>query len=230
MDYIEFLKLFHPAGPWVLTAITRDNKGIETQTFGPRTEADARAWIDARNGKLNLYFSVNRPIRALDKKAERKDIHEIAALHVDVDARAGEDLGEELKRIRLLLTERLPSGVLSPTFVVFSGGGYQAFWMLREPVVIEGDLAKAEELASYNRALELALGGDNCSNVDRVMRLPGTTNIPTSDQEARQDRQDRGRSELLRHDAFRVTAWRLLRQDLRACNPEHRAYARPCRR
>ena len=55
---------------------------------------------------------------------------------------------------------------------MFSGGGYQAFWTLREPA---GDLARVERI---NAELARRLGGDRCHNVDRVMRLPGTINVP----------------------------------------------------
>ena len=62
--------------------------------------------------------------------------------------------------------------------VVFSGGGYQAFWKLETPISINGDLGRAEDAKRYNQQLELLFGGDNCHNVDRIMRLPGTVNVP----------------------------------------------------
>ena len=56
--------------------------------------------------------------------------------------------------------------------------GYQAFWKLKTPIPVNGDLAIADDAARYNQQLELLLGGDNCHNVDRIMRLPGTVNVP----------------------------------------------------
>ncbi|RKZ20213.1 hypothetical protein DRQ50_00205 [bacterium] len=177
MTSIEFLKLFHPEGYWVLTAIKVDRKGIETKTFTPKEEAAAKKWIDSRAGKANLYFSVNQPAHALTKKATRDDIVTVGWLHVDVDARAGEPLEAELERIQALLLKRCP--VAPPTAVVFSGGGYQAFWKLAEPVTTRTAPAKAD-ITRYNRQLEIVLEGDSCHNIDRIMRLPGTMNLPNA--------------------------------------------------
>lgn len=176
MNSIAFLEAFHPRGPWVLTAIRVDRKGIKTETFGPKSKDKAEAWVKKHESKQNLYFSVNLPAQALTKKAEREEIDIVPWLHVDIDARAGEDLAEELERIKALLTVECP--VLPPTFIVFSGGGYQAFWQLKEPLQIKGELQAAEDASRYNKQLEIVLGGDNCSNIDRIMRLPGTMNIP----------------------------------------------------
>lgn len=175
---IEFLKRWAPDGPWVLTAIQTDRKAIATHTFWPAAEAELTKWLELYNGKRNIYFSVNPPLRDLTKKAEREDIKAVTWLHVDVDPRAGEDLEEERERARKLLTTDLPEGVPRPTCVVFSGGGYQGFWRLSEGIPVDGDLTKAEDAKRYNQQLEILFGADNCHNIDRIMRLPGTVNIP----------------------------------------------------
>jgi len=41
-----------------------------------------------------------------------------------------------------------------------------------------------EEAEAYNRQLELVLEGDHCHNIDRIMRLPGTWNIPNAKKRA----------------------------------------------
>ncbi len=192
----DFLKAFHADGPWVLSAIVVDRKGIDTKTFGPETEEAAQQWIDRYNKERNLYFSVNIPFGNLDKKATRKDIELVPWLHVDIDARAGEELEAELERILKLLTEDCP--VLSPTFIIYSGGGYQAFWKLTEPIIIKGELAAAEEAARYNKELEIILGGDGCHNIDRIMRLPGTMNIP--DKKKRERGRKRTEAEVYSYD------------------------------
>lgn len=178
---VEFLQRVHPDRLWALTAIRPDRKGIETKTFDPASEVDAaREWIARYNGKRNLYFHVNAPHEKLGKKAEKTDVTTAQWLHVDLDCRAGEDRDAELERLRQLVVEEnsWPDHLPRPQCVLFSGGGYQCFWRLDEPFVINKDVAAAEELERYNKALELALGGDNCHNVDRIMRLPGTLNIP----------------------------------------------------
>jgi hypothetical protein len=175
---IDFLQKWAPEGPWVLTSIQTDRQGIGTGTFYPASLPALGKWLDAYNGKRNIYFHVNPPMRDLTKKAEREDIKSVDWLHVDIDPRAGEDLEEERKRALALLTTNLPEGVPAPTCVVFSGGGYQGFWRLEESIPIDGDLPKAEDAKRYNMQLELLFGADNCHNIDRIMRLPGTVNLP----------------------------------------------------
>lgn len=181
---IQFLRRFHPAGLWVLSAIHPETEKIQTRTFSMDEEARAAEWVAKKNEQHNLYFSVNLPNRKLSKKASRQDIHTVPWLHADIDARAGEPLKDELKRILLLLTDRCPT--LPPTVILFSGGGYQAFWKLRVPFKTDGHIELAEEIARYNRQLVNDLGGDiNCPNADRIMRLPGTMNFPNAKKLAR---------------------------------------------
>lgn len=183
---IDFLKRFHPGRLWVLTAIQPDHKKIETATFDETAEADLLKWLTVHK-KKNIYFSVAEPMRPLDKKAERADIKAVHWLHVDLDPRAGEDLGEERERILATLKKAVPV----PTVIVFSGGGYQGFWRLKEPIPIDGNLEKAEDAKLYNQQLELTLGGDQCHNVDRIMRLPGSVNRPNK------RKREKGRTEEL---------------------------------
>lgn len=162
--------------PWILTAIRPDKKGIETRTFSD-TKSVLR-WLIEHNGQDNIYFSVNPAVSEMNRKPSKEDVKELAWLHVDLDPRAGEDLEAEKVRILERLTKNPPKGVLPPTVIIFSGGGYQAFWKLKEPVHIGGNIIKADDAARYNQALEIAFGADHCHNVDRIMRLPGTLNIP----------------------------------------------------
>ena len=147
---IKFLQMFEPEGPWVPTAIPPHRKGIQTRTFGPGSINELREWLAERNGFANLYFHVNRPLKHLDKKAERQDIKEVRWLHVDVDPRAGEPLEEEQQRILSLLTNNLPASMPRPTLLIYSGGGFQAFWKLREPIPIDGNLSQARSAARFN--------------------------------------------------------------------------------
>lgn len=173
---IEFLNRWCPEGPWVLTAIIPD--GItDTKTFTPNAWGKAADWIEDYQGKRNLYFHVN-PVRcSLDVKASKEDIDRMAWLHVDIDPRVGEDFDAERARALKMLQNWKPR----PTVIVDSGGGYQGFWKLQpsEKLEIGGNVAKAQELEAYNRQLEKEFGADHCHNVDRIMRLPGTVNVPT---------------------------------------------------
>lgn len=174
----EFLLRWAPEGPWVLTAIQTDRKGIATGTFRPGSMEALEKWLSVYNDKRNIYFHVNSPVRDLTKKADREDIKSVDWLHVDIDPRAGEDLEQERERALALLQDKLPKGVPAPTCIIFSGGGYQGFWRLEKPIPINGDLLLAEDAKRYNQQLEILFGADNCHNIDRIMRLPGTVNLP----------------------------------------------------
>ena len=165
---IEFLERFRPSGPWVLTSIVPDGK-ISTQTF-TNTEL-MFDWIDAVNGSENIYFHVNSTgDKHLLKKAMKDDIVAAEWLHVDVDPNP--DADDESERVRILTALRAYQP--APTVILDSGGGYQAFWKLTEPYLAED----WTEFEGYNRALENALIVDRCHNIDRIMRLPGTVNLP----------------------------------------------------
>jgi Family of unknown function (DUF5906) len=171
---IRFLKWFHPNGPWVLTAIQPDRKAISTLTFRPGSEDAMQKFLAQHCGSRNIYFSVNLVTRDLSKKAERTDIASVDWLHVDIDPRAGEDPAKEKERALSKLQSYSPP----PTAIIDSGGGVQAFWRLEEPIRIGGDLGLAEDAKRWNIQIERDFQADNCHNIDRIMRLPGTINIP----------------------------------------------------
>ena len=170
---LEFLQLLYPDGPWVLTAIGRAT--INTDTFGPGREKELDEWLAQYNGAWNVYYSANRVKEATKSKASKENIRDACYLYVDVDPEPGEDIKLEQRKILARFQAALPR----PTFLVFSGGGYQALWRLKKPVRIDGDIQLANEVELYNIALERKYGGDHCHNIDRILRLPGTVNVPT---------------------------------------------------
>ncbi len=176
MTPIEFLQRFHPQSPWIVTAISPEGK-LSSFGFDP-TKHDSTSslenWISARLEYDNLYFTVNQPNRVIHSKAKKEDITAVRYLHVDVDPAANEDREVARNKILTALKEFTPT----PTCIIDSGNGYQGFWRLDKPVVLKDDSA-LEEMEAYNRALQSQLGGDHCFNIDRIMRLPGTRNLPS---------------------------------------------------
>lgn len=190
---VDFLHRFRLGGPWVVTSI--QTSGV-ISTVSVTSEQELRRWLINNQGS-NCYFSVNPTIRPVTSKPKREDVLSLDFLHVDIDPndwaklspleqkrftqvseydRRAAYLAAEVERIRLSLEKFDPA----PTVVLFSGGGYQAFWRLKEPVTLDGNLEACESAALYNLALNQKLGGDKCQNVDRVMRLPGTINWPNA--------------------------------------------------
>lgn len=180
-DSLAFLQWHSPQGPWCLCAIPVDKKGLRGATFRPGQEQQLLAWLN-ENSALNLYFTNNPVMGDVGTKPRREHIASLSWLHVDLDPRAGEDLNEERARILALLTAH--KDLPAPSCIIFSGGGYQALWRLKEPVPINGEEAAYEQAKLYNLQ-ELLLGGDSCHNVDRVLRLPGTVNRPDAGKTAK---------------------------------------------
>lgn len=180
-EAVAFLQAMHPEGPWHLVAMKPDGAPV-AQTFDPNDLDAMSAWIDDRQGLENLYFHVNVLTPGCrDKKARKDDVKEAAFLHVDVD-----DL-DALSRIERFAPR--------PTVVLFSGGGYQVFWQLSE---ICSDLERVERC---NMRIAADLGGDKCHNIDRIMRLPGTINVPNT------KKRDAGRTSALAYVVTGLTDW-----------------------
>lgn len=148
---------------------------IFSKCLWPQQPLDELAWLQeqSKNGR-NCYFHVSQPGWALDKRAEKKDIRTVRALHVDVDPHPGE--APEACKERALAMFRSFSPPAS--VVLDSGGGLQGFWLLENPVTLDGTPEKWEAVERYNTAIQVAFGADSCFNVDRIMRLPGTVNQP----------------------------------------------------
>jgi len=185
---IDFLRRWSPDDDWCLVAIVPDGK-TETRTFKPSEADEAADWIVAHQGKRNLYFTPNKVRRPMGVKPSKPDIAAFRALWADLDPRVGDDLTEERQRIEALLTTGLPAGIPEPSAVCFSGGGYQAFWLLTEPLAIATPTADNPEPwatgEAYNRGLERVFGSDAVHNCDRIMRLPGTINVPNKKKAAK---------------------------------------------
>lgn len=182
MNSIEFLQQLYPDYPWALTAIHPDTREVHTTSFDPRKdEQDAcAAWLD-KYSQWNLYYSVNPSrYKRVDKKLKKEDIRAVRVLHLDLDPLPDRDWKEERDRLADSLTVDRPEHVPAPTYIISSGGGYQALWVLSEDLDLgeEPDTALIHNAERYNRRLEQIFKADACHNVDRLMRLPGTTNWP----------------------------------------------------
>ena len=172
----EFLQRWKQGGSWVLCAIDPIVKGkIETRTFRENSLAEMVKWLDSHQGISNLYFTVNTIAHDMNIKPKKTDIAAGTHLFVDCDPRVGEDPAEA--KVRILKT--LQNFSLTPTLIIDSGNGYQAYWKLTKSVMLDGTEAAAEDYEAYNRQLEFLFDGDHCHNADRLMRLPGTINMPT---------------------------------------------------
>lgn len=158
----------------MLTSIVPDGGRTTTVTFQAGQSREVIDWLEERQGRQNIYFTVNPVMRPMSSKPKKIDIRGMQAIHVDVDPRVGEDLEAERERALRLLREFKPA----PTVIIDSGGGFQGFWLLDQEQRTDGSEERAAELEAYNLQVEVLLQADACHNIDRIMRLPGTVNVP----------------------------------------------------
>ncbi len=164
----QFLSMIHVGRTVHLIAI-KEGKALVANSFGIDERESMSYWIAKQNlDEYNIYWHVNIPKASFrSRKAKKDDIAQAAMLHVDLD-----ELSEEA-------LERLKNYSPRPSIIICSGGGYQAFWLFDVPTT---DLDAVENI---NRAIAQKLGADDCHNIDRIMRVPGTINWPnTKKQEA----------------------------------------------
>ena len=185
---IEHLRQIYPDGPWGLTAIEVDGPGLRKELCADAEHITAflKRYVDH-----NIYYDLN--------KLGGDHVESIHYFHVDLNPSTGEDLAEELERLRLL-TLQPPPGIPAATACVHSGGGYQLLWRLEAPIDVGGELSIAENAKRYNLAIQHAYGAEDCHNVDRLMRLAGTTNWPRARKRARGQVATRAKIEWFEND------------------------------
>ncbi|MCI0587999.1 MAG: RepB family DNA primase, partial [Planctomycetes bacterium] len=148
----------------------------------PDARLAARAWIDAGElerapaavGRLtakypgtNLYFGV--AVRAARGRASKSDLAAAWVSWVDLDGCGEAELGERLAAAGL---DGHP-----PSVVIWSGGGFHLYWLLREPIRLDEE--GVARLEAINRGLCAAVRGDfRACDATRILRPPATVNYP----------------------------------------------------
>jgi hypothetical protein len=189
-EAIDFLERLRPGGPWQLTAIDPDDeKKITTTTI--RSVEQARAFVEKYNGKRNIYYALN-PVRIENCKASKTDVSAIEYVHNDLDPK--DDETTEAAKARYLEALKLFQPAVG--FVVDSGNGLNGAWKLNPPIILPKPLRGEEDgkpcwvlspraerviadVEARAKAMMEKLGSvAGTQNIDRILRLPGTTNLP----------------------------------------------------
>lgn len=175
MTSADYLEKFYPGGPWTL---------ITTHPIRAtvcRTREDVDRWVEENDGESNCYFQINPVFKWANRRAKAEDISALHALAVDFDASEVPDgidptyhLDQEVQAFRKRIAKMDPL----PSVVVSSGGGVQAFWLLETDLSLDGTEDMAREASRYGEHLVRQHGGDGVFDLPRMMRLPGTMNLP----------------------------------------------------
>ena len=167
-NLVEYFLAGSIVGDIQLIAISTDRRSPLGRWFG-EDAAGASKWALTQNGLGHgVYWTVNSATPNLHKKPSKAQIVAARLLHVDIDPAADGSFD------RAGVLHKLANFEAPPAFVIDSGGGLQAFWRLAQPT---DDFKKVE---AVNQALADVFEGDNCHNIDRLMRVPGTINFPNS--------------------------------------------------
>ena len=185
-EAIKLLQCFDPDGWHNLVAIHPDKNApnrVVGRTFPPGSWAEMKKFIETHNGRRNLYFSVNEPKpNARHNKLCKEEIAFIRAIHVDIDP--NEQSADEFKakraHVESVVAELSSDPARAPSAVTDSGGGYQCFWKLSEKLDAgsPGDESNGDWAEKQAEAIGDSVGGDSTHDRNRIMRLPGTVNLP----------------------------------------------------
>ena len=178
----DFLERLRPGGPWVLTAIHPTQNSINTLTA--HNASEVLDFVRARDGKWNIYFSVNPTRAATRSKASKLDIAAIEFIISDLDPRDDESPGDAKARYLKALETFKPGA----TALINSGNGIQGLWKLEPRIDLAQPVGKTfpaentaiiAEVEARSATLMKRLGSvAGTQNIDRILRLPGTTNLP----------------------------------------------------
>lgn len=201
---LNFLTIMRGDGPRALCAIGPKPKEIRAATFRPDERDQLIAWLRERDvAGANLYFMPNdaRP-GCENRKAKESDVPAALWLQVDKDFDApppDADVAAFLAAERARIVAALRAFPIPPTVILFSGGGLQGFWRLREAATAPEQLAAVK---LTNIAIASALGADSCQSLEHIFRLAGTVNRP--DEKKRKKGRTLRLAELVEHHPERA--------------------------
>ena len=206
-------------GQHLLLSILPDTVHPRGKTFDwPGDRAIALRWIEACNRNSGLYWTVNICRPNLMRKAKKDNVEFLRAVWADCDPLDDPKLGERCRpwaaeRQRLYdLAGELEQLTCPPSIILNSGNGIQVIYRLADPIEANEEYIAAIE--RLGRRIECALGGlENTSNVDRVLRIPGTVNWPNA------KKRERGRGPAMTGIIFecdRVYSWHEIEEQVAA--------------
>lgn len=178
-DAVRFLEWKRPGGPWALIAPTADwDRGTPLTLI--REPDKLRAFIASKSGRFGVFYPVAEVLEGLEQQPEKRHLTETRLLHVDLDpppglAPAGFDEWARGKVEEVRAQTHSPP----PSCIVMSGNGLHLLWALAPSHWLGGAEEIIADFEAYNNGLAVAFDAiDGTWNANRVLRLPGTINLP----------------------------------------------------
>lgn len=167
-----------PAGQFLEIRTIAPDTGTVRQVFcsslGRALEVVAR--VDAM---ANVYVGACPRSR---RDGRREAVTVVPAAWADLDFHQIEP--DDRDRALAVSTSRIERLGMRPTALVHTGNGLQAWWIYQQPVSISSDFP-FDRFEAINRGLGKVLGGDAVHDLARVLRVPGTWNLPDTKKRVR---------------------------------------------
>lgn len=151
-----------------------------------KSHSAAVEFVESQKKKVNTYVGVGVSPENYgpNKRCLQKDIAGIPALWLDIDIA---DSVHKKKNLPATMDEamRLFEAIeAKPTMIISSGHGLQAWWVFKEPWLFDSSAERKDAAAMAKRfiyafkafAVNFGWDVDSVHNLDRVLRVPGTTN------------------------------------------------------
>jgi hypothetical protein len=151
----------------------QEGKGMSFRRFYRNPEALLKDMLRWQPG-LNYWVGV--ALRRDDKGGKKENLLALTAAFADVDVGAAGHKAASHYQTKAEALAALEAFPLRPSVLVDSGGGFQPYWLFREPVELNPETIT--HLEAINRGLVSSLGGDvAATDAARILRLPGTFNM-----------------------------------------------------
>lgn len=127
-----------------------------------------REVVDAKF--INIYFGVHpsRVERGQRQRALIETIEAVNCLFAEFDLAEGQSPEHLLESVNQL--------DIPPSVIIFSGGGYHAYWLLEQTYHIDSDEARQRIIDIQYAWDDLVTGDNHVKDLARVLRIPGTYN------------------------------------------------------
>lgn len=156
----------------------------------PVSEIDKAAEaIESLGQRTHTYYNAALRKAGLDEyqRGKEEDIHSVVCMFADIDIKGPAHKQIELPNTKEEVISFLRSLPFPPTYIIDSGNGIHAIWLLEEPFVINtpDDLHHIRTVSTGFGAFIIREGQkhgwllDNVQDIPRMLRAPGTMNFKT---------------------------------------------------